>query len=57
MLKDQNPVAMWMPQTTREAYKHVGQQTGEDQYQVAQRLIAAEQKRLERKAQKGGGRG
>jgi hypothetical protein len=57
MLKDQNPVAMWMPQVTRESYKSVAQQTGEDQYQVAQRLIEAEKKRLARRAQKGGERG
>lgn len=49
MLKNQNPVTMWVPATTREAYKLVAQLTGEDQYQVAQRLIAAEQKRLARR--------
>lgn len=54
MLKDQNPVAMWMPQTTRDSYKSVAQQTGEDQYQVAQRLIEQEKRRLARRAQKGG---
>jgi hypothetical protein len=54
MLKNGNGVQMWVQPDTRDAFKHVGTTTGESQAQLAARLVQQEQKRLERKAQKGG---
>jgi hypothetical protein len=57
MLKNGNGVQMWVQPDTRDAFKQIGNTTGESQAQLAARLAQQEQKRLERKAQKGGSRG
>jgi bifunctional N-acetylglucosamine-1-phosphate-uridyltransferase/glucosamine-1-phosphate-acetyltransferase GlmU-like protein len=54
MLKNQNPVTMWVPEATRTVYSQIATVTGEQQYQVAQRLAERELKRVERQQQKGG---
>jgi hypothetical protein len=57
MLQKGNGVQIWVQPDTRDAFKQIMQATGESQAQAAARLVQQEQKRLERKAQKGGGRG
>ena len=54
MLKNQNPVMIAVPAATRDVFNQIASATGEQQYQVAQRLAEAERRRLERLAQKGG---
>ena len=54
MLKNLNPVTIAVPDTTRQAYNQIATITGEQQYQVAQRLAERELKRVERMQQKGG---
>ena len=48
MLKDQNPKAMWVPEATRSVFNQIAAATGEQQYQVAQRLAVRELRRVER---------
>lgn len=54
MLRNSEQVQMWVQPGTRDTFKQIGQTTGESQHEVAARLAAAEQKKLERRAQKGG---
>jgi hypothetical protein len=56
MLKNSEQVQMWVQPSTRDVFKQIGQATGESQHEIARRLAEAEQRKLERKAQKGGGR-
>ena len=55
MLKNGQQAMMWVAPDTRDAFKQIASTTGETQAQAAARLVQQEQKRLERKAQKGGG--
>jgi hypothetical protein len=57
MLKNGQQAMMWVAPDTRDAFKQIANSTGETQAQAAARLAQQEQKRLERKAQRGGGRG
>lgn len=56
MLQKGNGVQIWVQPDTRDAFKQIMHQTGESQVEMTARLAREEQKRLERKAQRGGGR-
>jgi hypothetical protein len=52
MLKNQNPVTMWVPEATRDTFKQIGQATGRPQHEVVAEAAELLRKREERRAKR-----
>ncbi len=55
MLKNQNPVSIYIPQATRDTFNQIAQATGQQQHQVVAEAAELLRQRAARRAKREGG--